>query len=157
MRVFCGGCLKPSTVQQLYIYFLRPKLEYEYPVWHDALLERDALALERVQGAVARSILRAPVQASKSMMFEQLNWPSLRWRREILCITLFHLIPHTRPPPLDSCLFPFASTNTVRSTRKPKQLTLPRARTSRYVKSFSFRSALLWNNLRTLAKHHLSP
>ena len=55
---------------------------------------------------------------------------------EILCITLFHLILHTRPPPLDSCLFPFASTNTVRSTRKP-----------RYVKSFFFRSALLWNTL----------
>ena len=139
--------LKPSTVQQLYIYYLRPKLEYACPVWHGALLERDALALERVQGSVARSILRAPFQASKSVMFEQLTWPSLRWRREILCITLFHLILHTRPPPLDSCLFPFASTNTVRSTRKPKQLILPRARTSRYVKSFFFRSALLWNTL----------
>ena len=91
--------LKPSTVQQLHIYFLRPKLEYVCPVWHGALLERDALVLERVQGAVARSILRAPFQASKSVMFEQLNWPSLRWRREILCITLFHLILHTRPPP----------------------------------------------------------
>ena len=139
--------LKPSTVQQLYIYYLRPKLEYACPVWHGALLERDALALERVQGSVARSILRAPFQASKSVMFEQLTWPSLRWRREILCITLFHLILHTRPPPLDSCLFPFASTNTVRSTRKPKQLILPRVRTSRYVKSFFFRSALLWNTL----------
>ena len=64
-----------------------------------------------------------------------------------LCITLFHLILHTRPPPLDSCFFPFASTNTVRSTRKPKQLILPRVRTSRYVKSFFFRSALLWNTL----------
>ena len=80
-------------------------------------------------------------------MFEQLTWPSLRWRREILCITLFHLILHTRPPPLDSCLFPFASTNTVRSTCKPKQLILPPVRTSRYVKSFFFRSALLWNTL----------
>ena len=138
---------KPSTVQQLYIYYLRPKLEYACPVWHGALLERDALALEGVQGSVARSILRAPFQASKSVMFEQLTWPSLRWRREILCITLFHLILHTRPPPLDSCLFPFASTNTVRSTRKPKQLILPRVRTSRYVKSFFFRSALLWNTL----------
>ena len=105
--------LKPSTVQQLYIYYLRAKLEYACPVWHGALLERDAFALERVQGSVARSILRAPFQASKSVMFEQLTWPSLRWRREILCITLFHLILHTRPPPLDSCLFPFASTNTV--------------------------------------------
>ena len=80
-----------KTIQQLNIHFLRSKLEYTCPVWHGALLERDALALERVQGSVARSILRAPFQASKSVMFEQLTWPSLRWRREILCITLFHL------------------------------------------------------------------
>ena len=39
------------------------------------------------------------------------------------------------------------TTNTVRSTRKPKQLILPRVRTSRYVKSFFFRSSLLWNTL----------
>ena len=100
--------LRPSTVQQLYVYFLRPKLEYACPVWHGALLERDAIALERVQGAVARSILCAPFHTSKSELFEQLNWPSLRWRREIFCIGLFHRILHTRPPPLDSCLFPFA-------------------------------------------------
>ena len=84
--------LRPSTVQQLYVYFLRPKLEYACPVWHGALLERDAIALERVQGAVARSILRAPFHTSKSKLFEQLNWPSLRWRREIFCIGLFHRI-----------------------------------------------------------------
>ena len=127
--------------------FLRPKLEYACPVWHGALLERDAIALERVQGAVARSILRAPFYTSKSKLFEQLNWPSLRWRREIFCIGLFHRILHTRPPPLDSCMFPFASTNTTRSLRKPKQLILTRVHTSKYVKSFFFRSALLWNTL----------
>ena len=56
--------LRPSTVQQLYVYFLRPKLECACPVWHGALLERDAIALERVQGAVAWSILRAPFHTS---------------------------------------------------------------------------------------------
>ena len=56
--------LRPSTVQQLYVYFLRPKFEYACPVWHGALLERDAIALERVQGAVAWSILRAPFHTS---------------------------------------------------------------------------------------------
>ena len=98
--------LRPSTVQQLYVYFLRPKLEYACPVWHGrgALLERDAIALERVQSAVARSILRAPFHTSKTELFEQLNWPSLRWRREIFGIGLFHRILHTRPPPLDSWL-----------------------------------------------------
>ena len=139
--------LRPSTVQQLYVYFLRPKLQYACPVWHGALLERDAIALERVQGAVARCILRAPFHTSKSELFEQLNWPSLRWRLEIFCIGLFHRILHIRPPPLHSSLFPFALTNTTRSLRKHKQLIFPRVHTSKYVNSFFFRSALLWITL----------
>ena len=106
-----------------------------------------AIALERVQGAVARSIPRAPFHTSKSELFEQMNWPSLRWRREIFSIGLFHCILQTRPPPLDSCLFPFASPASASSLRKPKQLILPRVHTSKYVKSFFFRSALLWNTL----------
>ena len=150
--------LRPDTIKHLYTYFLRPKLEYACPVWHGTLLERDAAALERVQGAVARSILRAPFHTPKSTMFEQLSWPSLRWRREIFCITLFHRILLTRPPPLDACLFPFASMTTTRSLRKPKQLILPRARTSKYVHSFFFRSALIWNTLpahiQNITSHH---
>ena len=84
--------IRPSTVQQLYVYFLQSKLECACPVWHGALLERDAIALERVQGAVGRSIPRASFHTSKSDLFELLNWPSLIWRREIFCIGLFHRI-----------------------------------------------------------------
>ena len=47
--------LRPATTAQLYLYFLRPKLEYVSPVWHGNLLERDAMAIERFQAAVARS------------------------------------------------------------------------------------------------------
>ena len=139
--------LRPATTAQLYLYFLRPKLEYASPVWHGNLLERDAMAIERVQAAVARSILQAPFRTSKTDLFKQLNWPSLRWRREIASMTLFHKLLVTRPPPLDSCLFPFASTLSGRSMRKPHQLILPEAHTSKYINSFFYRSSLVWNTL----------
>ena len=139
--------LLPATTAQLYLYFLRPKLEYASPVWHGNLLERDAMAIERVQAAVARSILRAPFRTPKTDLFKQLNWPSLRWRREIASMTLFHKLLLTRPPPLDSCLFPFTSTLSGRSMRKPNQLILPEAHTSKYINSFFYRSSLVWNTL----------
>ena len=37
---------RPGVVH--FQYLLRPKLEYACPVWHGGLLERDAIALERV-------------------------------------------------------------------------------------------------------------
>ena len=61
--------LHPATTAQLYLYFLRPKLEYPSPVWHGNLLEQDAIAIERVQAAVARSILRAPFRTPKTDLF----------------------------------------------------------------------------------------
>ena len=94
------------------------------------------MAIERVQAAVARSILRAPFLTPKTDLFKQLNWPSLRWRREIASMTLFQKLLLTRPPPLDSCLFPFASTLSGRSMRKPHQLILPQAHTGKYINSF---------------------
>ena len=47
-------------------------------------------------------------------------------------MTLFHKLLLTRPPPLDSCLFPFPSTLSGRSMRKPHQLILPEAQTVNY-------------------------
>ena len=135
--------LPPATTAQLSLYFLRPKLEYASPVWHGNLLEWDAMAIERVQTAVARSILCDPFRTSKTDLFEQFNWPSLSLRREIASNTLFHKLQLTRPPPLDSCLFPFASTLSGRSMRKPHQLILPEAHTSKYINSFFYRSSLV--------------
>ena len=97
----------------------------------------------RIQAAVARSILRAPFRTPKTDLFKQLSWPSSRWRS----MTLFHKLLLTRPPPLDSCLFPFASTLSGRSMRKPHQLILPEAHTSKYINSFFYRSSLVWNTL----------
>ena len=81
--------LRPATTAQLYLYFLRPKLEYASPVWHGNLLERDAMAIERVQTAVARSILCALFSTPKRDLFQQLTWLPLCWRREIASIASF--------------------------------------------------------------------
>ena len=63
------------------------------------------------------------------------------------CCCMFHKRLHSRPEPLRDLLFPFAHTTSSRCRRKPLQLLLPQARTTRYRESFFYRSALLWNSL----------
>ena len=45
----------------LYVYYVRPVLEYASPVhvWHGSLREEDAMSLERIQASVARSLFQA--------------------------------------------------------------------------------------------------
>ena len=86
----------------------------------------DAMAIERVQAAVARSILRAPFRTPKTDLFKQLNWLSLRWRREIASMTLFHKLLLTRPPPLDFCFSALHRRSAVASCGNHINLSCPK-------------------------------
>ena len=139
--------LTVSAAMRLYTCYVRPTLEYASPVWHGSLTASDSLALERIQCSVARTLLNAAWDTPKEEILRRLTLPSLRWRREILSMALFFELLQTRPAPLCDCLFTFAKSKTNRSLRKPYQILLPYARSTRYTKSFFYRSALLWNSL----------
>ena len=132
---------------RLFIYYVRPTMEHASAVWHGSLRENIALSIERIQASVARRLLRADWFTPKKTLLEQLGWPSLRWRRETSSLTFFHKLLHSCPEPLRKLLFSFAHTTSSRCRRKPLQLLLPQARTTRYRESFFYRSALLWNSL----------
>ncbi len=151
--------LPPHVSAKLYCYYIRPSLEYASPVWHGSITAEQALSLERVQASVARSILRADWKTPKSVLLEQLQWPALRWRREISSMVVFHELISTRPAFLLNDLFSFVSARTDRLLRKPFQLLLRKANSVRDSKSFFYRSALLWNTLPhdiqcVKSKHH---
>ena len=139
--------LPADLVSKIYITYVRPTLEYASPVWHGDLSKQQSLALERVQASVARWILKAPWTTPKNVLFEQLQWPSLSWRRSIATTCLLHQLLQNPTDPLKDCLFPFSSTVSSYNFRKPRQLILPTTRTPRYLNSFFYHSALLWNSL----------
>ena len=139
--------LPADLVSKIYITYVRPTLEYASPVWHGDLSKQQSLALERVQASVARRILKAPWTTPKNVLFEQLQWPSLSWRRSIATTCLLHQLFQNPTEPLKDCLFPFSSTVSSYNFRKPRQLILPTTRTSWYLNSFFYHSALLWNSL----------
>ena len=119
----------------LYITYVKQMMEYTCPVWHSSVSAVDALALERLQASVARTILAADWDTPKDILFRQLDWQSLRWRRTILSMTLFHQLVHHGEGPLMECMFPLSSA-TGRSVRKPHQLILGMASSTKAPKRF---------------------
>ena len=141
------SCDLPEQIcSKLYTTYVRPIFEYACPVWHHGITLEQALALERIQASIARSILKANWLTPKAQLLERMQWPSLRWRRAVLTLTFFHRLLSNPPGPLKECLFPFAST-TGRSLRKPRQLILGPISSSRLLKSFFYRTAIQWNSL----------
>lgn len=135
--------LSADITAKLYLTYVRPSLEYACPVWHCAITAEDTLALERIQASVARAILRSDWTTPKWHLFRDLDWPSLKWRRTVLSMKLFHSLLRHRHGPLASRLYP---TSRV-SLRKRRQLLLPRPRTTRRMKSFIFSMSCIWNAL----------
>ena len=82
--------LRGPLITHLYLTYVRPTMEYASPLWHGSIRDEDALQLESIQAAVARRILHAPWDIPKRQLLEELNWPSLRWRREIASLCLLH-------------------------------------------------------------------
>ena len=105
-----GEELPCEVISRLHIIYVRPTLEYGSPIWHGSLHEVNAVALERIQASVARMILNAPQDLPKAIILAQLNWPPLRWRREIACLTHLQRITYEKPEPCYSSLFPFSGT-----------------------------------------------
>ena len=139
--------LPRAVTIRLFKSYLRPTMEYASAVWHGSLKEEDALSIERIQADVASCLLNVDWWTPKPTLLEQLDWPALWWRHEISSLTFFHKIIQRQLPPLTDCLFPFAHSVSNRSQRKPLQPLLPQTRSTRFTKSFFYRSALLWNSL----------
>ena len=130
--------LTDSLTIKRFLCYVRPPLEYASPLWHGTISKDDALAMERIQAAVARRILRGHWHTPKSDLLAQLNRPALRWRREIASLCLLHQLLNSRPEPLSDFLFPFVSSCASHYQRKPRQLILGPARITQYSHSFFF-------------------
>ena len=138
-----------DVVKRLYVGVVRPALEYASALW-DGCLRRDRIALERVQLAIARSVLRCPRQDRHNWAWEvlrQIGWPTLAWRRRRnKLLFLWDLLNKQGPPDLASDIPKLASERADYSLRGPS-LAFPRYLTSERLKSFLPASIELFNSL----------
>ena len=121
-------------------------MECACPVWHSSASAVDVLGLEKVRASVARTILVADWDTPKDVLFRQLDWPSLRWRRTMLSMTLFHQLVHHGEGPLAEYMFQLSSA-TGCIVRKPHQLILGMASSTKRLNRFFYSAAMLWNTL----------
>ena len=123
-----------DVVKRLYIGLVRPALEYASAVW-DGCTRNDRLALERVQLAIARSILSCSRRDyHNSDVLRMIGWPTLAWRRRRQkLLVLWDLVHNRGPSELASKLPKRASERAAYSFRN-SSFAFPLCRTSHCLK-----------------------
>ena len=134
----------------MYLGLLRPVLEYASPVW-DSCLKADAVALERVQLAIARAILHmSRSHESNRDVLQTIGWPTLAWRRRrYKLLLLWKLLHGDGPPPLQDHIPATAAMRTSYSLRNRLNLAFPTCSTQRRLKTFLPSATGIWNSLPT--------
>ena len=140
----CRGA--EDVVKRLHVGVVRPALEYASALW-DGCLRRDRIALERVQLAIARSVLHCPRQDRHNWeVLRQIGWPTLAWRRRRnKLLFLWDLLKKQGPPDLESDLPKLASEHADYSLRGPS-LAFPRSLLCQRLNSFLPASIELFNS-----------
>ena len=130
----------------LYIYLVRPILEYAVPVWCP-FLAKDIHALESVQRRASRLALN---QRREEMPYEErcklLHWPTLLQRRTYLSLIECYKIIFGYYHLKFEDFFKFASVKSTRANHSYKRYVNP-ARVNCYKHSFFIRIIRIWNDL----------
>ena len=82
LRTLKRNGVPPADLRSVYCYFIRPLLEYAYPVWHSSLTCTLNNQLEDIQRRALRIIYP---QMSYKDSITQFNLPTLYDRRQLLC------------------------------------------------------------------------
>ena len=133
----------PETLNQLYVSFVRPHLEYAAPVW-DPHLQKDIDKLEKVQKFALRMCTKNWMAGSDDLL--TCNIPSLKTRRLYLkLVFLYQLVNDLIVYPSHGVSHRNLSVN-IRHGH-PALLHRPFSRTQAYNMSFFPHSISVWNTL----------
>ena len=86
LRMLKRSGVSPSDLRSVYSYFIRPVLEYAYPVWHTSLSSSLRDNVESIQRRAIRIIYP---HLSYSQGLQELNLPTLFDRRQSLCRSFY--------------------------------------------------------------------
>ena len=136
-----------NSLNQLYISFLRPLLEYASVVWDNCTLgEKDSL--EKIQHEAARIVTGLTRSTSLLNLYTEIGWLSLSDRRKYQKLILTFKIINGQVPNFLCQLFPSTVGNsTIYSLRNSLDIETLAGRTEIFAKSFIPSAISLWNNL----------
>ncbi len=139
--------VKRKSLNQIYISYLRPIIEYASIVWDNCtIFEKDSL--EKIQYEAARTVTGLTRSVSIDRLLREIGWVPLSDRRKIQKLTLVYKHKHGDLPYYLNELFPptVAEINPYNLRNSNNFITLAR-RTEIYSKSVIPSSLQLWNEL----------
>lgn len=140
--------LDRSSLETMYLSFIRPLLEYGDVVFDNCTLQDQEL-LENVQHEAARIVTGATKLISIQKLLEEVGWETLSNRRAKHKLTLFYKMTNNLTPSYLSDLCPPMNTNDRYNLRNNQSLYVPRARTALYYNSFIPSTTRAYNSLST--------
>ena len=124
---------------------MNPSFDYCSTVW-DGISKQLSDKLHKLQNRAARFIKKSIYYTSSTVLLVKLDWEQLQLRRKKQkALTVFKAIHKLTPGYLHDLFFPRSTEYFLRDHEN--KLYLARPPTEFLKRSFSYRSALLWNDL----------
>ena len=139
--------LDRKTLENIYISYVRPKLEYASVIWDDCS-EHCATKLENIQLLFGRIITGAKRGTSHKLLYKELSWRTLSERRTIAKFKFVHKLYHNTAPDYLLQLLPVPSgTNVSYGLRYGNNIRQFPVRTEQFKKSLLPDCIRKWNQL----------
>ena len=144
--------LDRKSLEQIYLVFIRPLLEYGGIIW-DNCLQSENQELEKIQIEADRIPIGATKLVSIAALYRETRWDSLDERRRKHKLTLFYKMTNALSTLYLSSLVPLTVSNASRyNLRNSSDLQTVEARTSLFYNSFLPSTVRAWNSLPSTAK-----
>ena len=139
--------LKRSTLNQIYISYMWPILEYASIVW-DGCNDYEKDSLEKLEYEAARVVTGLTRSVSIDRLLKEIGWLLLSERRRIQKLVTVYNIYHDNAPSYVASLFPDSvADSTPYSLRNYNNYVTIDREQNFFSKSFIPSSLVLWNNL----------
>ena len=139
--------LSRNTLNNIYITYMRPLLEYASVVW-DGCSQNDKEKLEKLQHEAARIVTGLTKSTSIQKLLQEIGWVSLTDRRTINKLTIMYKHRHNELPSyLHDILTDQIAERTRYNLRNNDNYETIVRRTELFNQSFVPSAVTLWNNL----------
>ena len=139
--------LSRSTLETVYISFIRPIYEYGIIVLAGTY-DSDMNKFEKLHIDAMRLITGATARSRTSSIYDETNFLTVNERADYLSQTMIYKIQSDMAPSYLSIIMPGSvNTNNAYNLRNNKNFRIPFARLESFKRSFIPRSIKLWNNL----------
>ena len=139
--------LNRRSLNQIYLSFLRPLLEYASIVW-DGCTQYEKENIERLQHEAARLVTGLTRSCSLDNLYREIGWISLQDRRKYQKLVMAFKIKMGITPEYLSSIFPnTVGLRTQYNLRITNDLTIVNTRTQLFKNSFLPSCIALWNSL----------